>query len=50
MVSAHDGLFWSPRMGRVEEYADAIVFLLSERAGYINGALLPIDGGTPVWG
>jgi len=49
MVAAHDNLFWSPRMGRPEEYADAIVFLLSDRASYINGALLPVDGGTPVW-
>ena len=49
MVAAHDNLFWSPRMGRTDEYADAIVFLLSDRASYINGALLPVDGGTPVW-
>ena len=48
-VAAHDNLFWSPRMGRTDEYADAIVFLLSDRASYINGALLPVDGGTPVW-
>jgi 3-oxoacyl-[acyl-carrier protein] reductase len=49
MVAGHDNLYWTPRMGRPEEYASAIVFLLSERASYINGALLPVDGGTPVW-
>lgn len=49
MVTAHDNLYWTPRMGRPEEYADAALFLLSERASYINGALLPVDGGTPVW-
>lgn len=33
------------RFGRPEELADATVFLLSERAAYINGTSLQIDGG-----
>jgi 3-oxoacyl-[acyl-carrier protein] reductase len=33
------------RFGRPEELADAVAFLLSERAGYLNGASLQIDGG-----
>src|SRR5262249_18253064 len=33
------------RFGRPEELADAVAFLLSERAAYINGASLQIDGG-----
>jgi 3-oxoacyl-[acyl-carrier protein] reductase len=49
MARGHDNLYWSPRMGRPQDYAQAIVFLLSEAAGYINGALLPVDGGSPVW-
>lgn len=49
MMGDHAGLFWTPRMGTPEEYAAAIVFLLSRRAGYINGALVPVDGGTAVW-
>lgn len=49
MAKGHDNLYWTPRMGRPEEYASAIAFLLSERASYINGALLPVDGGSPVW-
>ena len=49
MVAGHDNLYWTPRMGRPEEYAEAVVFLLSARASYINGALLPVDGGSPVW-
>lgn len=49
MVAGHDALYWTPRMGRPREYADAIAFLLSARASYINGALVPVDGGTPVW-
>jgi 3-oxoacyl-[acyl-carrier protein] reductase len=49
MVMGRDGIYWTPRMGRPDDYADAIVFLLSDRASYINGALLPVDGGSPVW-
>ena len=51
MVQGHDAShYWADRMGAGEEYAAAIIFLLSARASYINGALLPVDGGTPVWG
>jgi 3-oxoacyl-[acyl-carrier protein] reductase len=34
------------RMGKPDEIADAIVFLASERAAFITGATLAIDGGT----
>ncbi len=33
------------RLGRPEELADAIVFLASERASYINGVTFAVDGG-----
>lgn len=33
------------RLGYPEELASAILFLLSPAASYINGALLPVDGG-----
>jgi len=33
------------RYGLVEELADTVAFLLSERAGYINGTSLQVDGG-----
>jgi 3-oxoacyl-[acyl-carrier protein] reductase len=34
------------RFGQPEEVADAVVFLCSERAAWINGATLEVDGGT----
>jgi 3-oxoacyl-[acyl-carrier protein] reductase len=33
------------RFGSVEEFAATVVFLASERASYINGVLLSVDGG-----
>ena len=33
------------RLGTVEEYGDLVAFLASERAAYITGAVVPIDGG-----
>jgi 3-oxoacyl-[acyl-carrier protein] reductase len=48
-VGSHAGHYWTPRMGLPSEYADAMLFLLSERASYINGAMLPVDGGSSSW-
>ena len=33
------------RFGRAEETANAIVWLCSEQASYVNGAVLAVDGG-----
>lgn len=33
------------RFGQVAEVADAVTYLASEQAGYISGAVLPVDGG-----
>ena len=36
------------RLGTPEELADAVVFLVSERSGYITGTLQAVDGGGTV--
>ena len=37
------------RMANVEEYQGAIVFLLSDASAYMNGAVIPFEGGRSVW-
>jgi 3-oxoacyl-[acyl-carrier protein] reductase len=34
------------RYGRVEEFADTVCFLASERASYITGSMIRVDGGA----
>jgi len=34
------------RMGRPDEFASVVAFLASERASYVSGATIPIDGGA----
>ena len=33
------------RIGKAEEIARAVLFLMSDQANYITGASLPVDGG-----
>ena len=33
------------RLGRPEEYGELVAFLCSERAAYLTGAVIPLDGG-----
>jgi NAD(P)-dependent dehydrogenase (short-subunit alcohol dehydrogenase family) len=42
LTARHSGM---NRLGRAEETANAIVWLCSGAASYVNGAVLPVDGG-----
>jgi NAD(P)-dependent dehydrogenase (short-subunit alcohol dehydrogenase family) len=44
-VEAVVGLTPSGRLGEVTDMADAVVFLASDAARFINGVGLPVDGG-----
>jgi NAD(P)-dependent dehydrogenase (short-subunit alcohol dehydrogenase family) len=48
IAGSSDGMFYSDRFGLPEEYANVIAFLLSDRASYVNGAWIAVDGGSPV--
>jgi 3-oxoacyl-[acyl-carrier protein] reductase len=41
---AHGGVP-AARLGQPEEYGDLVAFLCSERAAYLTGAVIPLDGG-----
>lgn len=37
------------RMANKDEYHSTLIWMLSEGAGYLNGAVVPVDGGRTVW-
>jgi NAD(P)-dependent dehydrogenase (short-subunit alcohol dehydrogenase family) len=38
------------RVGEADEVAEVVAYLLSDAARYINGAVVPVDGGRAVLG
>lgn len=40
------GTTYCPRMGEPEEYADVVAYLVSDRASYVSGVWLNVDGGS----
>lgn len=45
-AAAYEQQIPSSRLGTADEIASAAVFLASDLAAYINGSVLPVDGGT----
>ncbi len=41
-----DNLTWADRWGTPEEIGNVVTFLASERASYVNGAWVNVDGGS----
>ena len=37
------------RLAKVDEYQSTIVWLISDSSSYLNGAILPVDGGRTSW-
>ena len=48
LLSQLDKTIPSGRVGTIDDIADAVCFLVSERATYVNGAALVVDGSKSV--
>jgi NAD(P)-dependent dehydrogenase (short-subunit alcohol dehydrogenase family) len=46
LVAAQQARIPLRRLGRPEEVAEVVLFLASDRASYVTGAIVPMDGGA----
>jgi NAD(P)-dependent dehydrogenase (short-subunit alcohol dehydrogenase family) len=37
------------RMAQVDEYQSTLIWMLSDSSSYLNGAIIPVDGGRSIW-
>ena len=37
------------RLAEVDEYQGTLIWMLSDAASYLNGAIIPVDGGRTAW-
>ena len=37
------------RMAKIDEYKSTLIWMLSDNTEYLNGAVIPIDGGRSAW-
>jgi NAD(P)-dependent dehydrogenase (short-subunit alcohol dehydrogenase family) len=37
------------RLANVDEYQGTLVWMLSDASSYLNGAIIPVDGGRTAW-
>ena len=37
------------RLARADEYQGTLIWMLSDAASYLNGAIVPVDGGRTSW-
>ena len=36
-------------MAKIDEYKSTLIWMLSDNTEYLNGAVIPIDGGRSAW-
>ena len=37
------------RLARADEYQGTLIWMLSDASSYLNGAIVPVEGGRTVW-